>query len=300
MNRLTFLSFGGGQDSTDILYRLASDRVFYSKYVVGDLVVVMSNTGDEHPATLDHVNFIANFCKSKGIEFYFLTSDQGYHPKTWPGLIEFMKGKNAIMSKAYPKTCTDNLKIKPLYNFLDQYIGRKYYSQDVLPKISQKRFIKQFAAERGRIRVLLGIAKGEERRVSGSFPAKWMTNSLERVYPLIAEGVDRQGAQDNITAMGLPLPPPSNCMRCPFMSEIELVWLFRFYPAKYSEWVDMEKNKVKKWERLGIDPERNLGVNGRKMLPTVLDSALKNYGHWTDEQLQEYKMSHGHCVKSKF
>ncbi len=48
---LTVLAFGGGQDSTAILYRIALDKAFRSRYVKGDLLVLMSDTGNEHPHT---------------------------------------------------------------------------------------------------------------------------------------------------------------------------------------------------------------------------------------------------------
>jgi hypothetical protein len=45
---ITILSFGAGQDSTAILYRIVLDPEFRKAYVKGKLVVIMSDTGDEH------------------------------------------------------------------------------------------------------------------------------------------------------------------------------------------------------------------------------------------------------------
>ncbi|HYE69216.1 MAG TPA: hypothetical protein VEA58_11435 [Anaerovoracaceae bacterium] len=288
----------------------------------------MADTGDEHDRTYEHVKFVEQFCKSHSIDFYFITSDMGFHPKSWPDLISWMKRNSGIMSKVYPKTCTDNLKIKPIYNFLDAYIGQFYYPEIVkeefpqhwvepqdrsgsLPfskynilsipaRLSCKRFIKQFAKDHGRIRVIIGIAKGEETRLGSHFPHKWMADSLERVYPLVEIGVDRQACQDSIKAFGLPLPPPSNCKRCPFMDKIELLWMYRFDRKAFDEWVIMEQRKVDKSALMGVGVDRNFGVNGKKLLPKVIEEAVALYGHMTDDELQEYKMSHGHCVKSRY
>lgn len=38
---LTVLSFGGGQDSTAILYKIILDPAFRSKWVYGDFIVVI-------------------------------------------------------------------------------------------------------------------------------------------------------------------------------------------------------------------------------------------------------------------
>jgi hypothetical protein len=46
--------------------------------------------------------------------------------------------------------------------------------------------------------------------------------------------------------------------------------------------------------------KKNYGVYGTITLTEKLDQAKKKYGHWSDEQLWDYKMSHGHCVKSSY
>lgn len=43
-----------------------------------------------------------------------------------------------------------------------------------------------------------------------------------------------------------------------------------------------------------------MGVWGTKTLPEVLETAISKYGHFSDDELNDYKMSHGHCVKSKY
>jgi hypothetical protein len=297
---ITFFSFGGGQDSTDILYRLITDPVFHALYVKGKLIVTMSDTGDESEETYAHLAYVSELCARHGIEFHLLTSDQGYHPKSWPNLVDWMQRNRGIMSTAYPKSCTDNLKIKPLYNFLDHWIGKNIYGENLAPNVSKKRFIKRYASEHGKIRVIIGIAKGEESRVGGTFPHKWMEHAIERIYPLIEQGIDRSAIHDHIKAIGLPLPVPSKCKRCPFVNAPELVWMFRHDPISLKEWIELEKNKVEKWEALGTPREKNFGVRGKKYLPQVVEEALEKYGHWSDQQLNEYRMSHGHCIATKY
>ena len=99
-------------------------------------------------------------------------------------------------------------------------------------------------------------------------------------------------------SVGEPVPPPSNCILCPFMGEVELLWLHRFMPDHLEDWVRIEKNKMDKWAHLG--PDKNLGVWGKKTLPEVLAQAIDKHGHMSDADLEEYKMSHGHCVSSKY
>jgi hypothetical protein len=146
--------------------------------------------------------------------------------------------------------------------------------------------------------MLLGIAKGEERRVSdGEDDAPWMRDCVERVYPLIDLGMDRAQCQAHIRSLGLPVPVPSNCKLCPYRSEVELLWLYRFHPTDYQEWVDLEAAKLRRFASRG---DRNLGVFGRRSLPEVLKGAIDKYGHLSDEELEQNRMTHGHCVASKY
>ena len=305
-SKLTVLSFGGGQDSTALLYRYVYDLAFRAKYAPNDFVVIMADTGDEHPSTVAHVKSTRDFCKEHGVEFVLITSEMGFHPTSWQGLREFYRLKNTIGSKAFPKTCTDNLKLVPIYKFLGAWLSEKYGVRNV-----RKSAFKEFAEKHGEINMLIGIAKGEETRMSSETPEWivnkqgknvrpprfWMRGTVKRVYPLVDLGMDRKGCQEYIASVGKPVPTPSNCVLCPFMSEIELLWLYRFMPEDYADWVGMEANKIAANAHKG---DQNLGVWGKKLLPEKLAEAQKKFGHMTDAELQEYKMSHGHCVKSKY
>jgi hypothetical protein len=123
-----------------------------------------------------------------------------------------------------------------------------------------------------------------------------MRNNIEHVYPLIEFRRDRAAVQRTIQAYGHEVPMPSNCRFCPFQNGPELVYLERFHPEDWQEWVRLEAAKLER----SRDSPRNLGVRGAKPLPVVLEEEKRKYGHWSDEQLIDYKMSHGHCVKSKF
>lgn len=293
MAHLTVLSFGGGQDSTAILYKLIFDPRFRETYAPQDLVVLFSDTRDEHPETYQHLDYIRELCHEHDIEFAWI---KGHKTGAWgDGLRGWMQTMRGLMSKAFPKSCTDQLKIRPIYRYLETWLERSYGLQ---PR-PQKRIYYDFLHRYGKIRVILGIAAGEESRISGSSPHKWMNECLEKVYPLVELSMDRSACQRYIREIDQPLPPPSNCMLCPFMSEIELLWLYRFYPADYNDWVELEKEKLNHWAALG---DRNVGVWGKPglNLPQVLARAQQRYGNLSDVQLQDYKMSHGHCVKSKF
>jgi 3'-phosphoadenosine 5'-phosphosulfate sulfotransferase (PAPS reductase)/FAD synthetase len=293
--KLTVLSYGGGQDSTALLLKAIHDNDFISKYISGDFLVVMADTGNEHQETIEYRAEIEKLCKARGIDFMFIDLDYNYTSPSWRGgLVKFYEDGNRIGSKAYPKTCTDKLKIIPIYNFLDEYIHAKYNTA----KVGRKAAIKEFKAGGGTIDVLLGIAKGEEVRASTDeeSPHKWQRDCINKVYPLLELGMDRQACQDYIIKY-MDIPIPSNCILCPFMNDIELLHMHRFNRVWLAKWIELEAAKVAANLHMG---ERNLGVWGKTLLPAKVDEVLKKYGHMEDAELIEYKMSHGHCVKSKY
>lgn len=309
---LTILSFGAGQDSTAILYKIIHDLSFRDKYVKGSFIVVMSDTGNEHDETNIHVDFVKRLCYENHIYFRFIKADEGYHSGEWSkGLVGFYESNDRIGSKCFPKTCTDKLKISPIYNFLDDFININYnYGRIGKDLKLRKSAIKEFSLHRGKIRVLLGIAAKEERRLGDSESGpKWFRDSILKIYPLINEGWDRQACQDIITSYGYEVPLPSNCIICPFMSLQELLYLYLSNNHWFKKWVQLERNKLIRFSYNGDITKTlnskgiivdNMGVWGKKTLPEVLLEAKEKFGHMSIDELRDYKMSHGHCVKSKY
>ena len=190
MKKLTILSFGAGQDSTALFIKAAFDVSFRNQFEIEDFAVVMSDTGNEHDETYAHLVVMMKLAKKLNIPFFLLSGDldrtsrdlnmspleaidlgvvTGYHTEAWKGLEENWARLSNVGSVAYPKTCTGNLKIDPIYRFLEQYVGDRYD----LPKArkgasgrwSPKKAIPTFAEKYGKIQVMIGIARGEENRV---------------------------------------------------------------------------------------------------------------------------------------
>ena len=175
---LTVLSFGAGQDSTVIAEKLIDEPEFRAKYAPGRLLVVMSNTGDEFDETYEHVEFMEKRFANAGIEFVFITSDMGYHSDSWLDLRHFYREKGTIGSKSYPKTCSDRLKIQPIYRFLEDWLADNYGV-----KAGRKNGFKEFAARYGKINMMIGIAAGEENRAAPAeeHSAAWCGQTIKLV-----------------------------------------------------------------------------------------------------------------------
>lgn len=308
--RIVVLSFGGGQDSTALLHLYRNDENFRQKYV-GDatLIVVMSGTGDEFDLTDVHVENMRVLCQTEGIPFFHLTPDLGFHNEKAQDLISWYRRTSSCGSKAYPKSCTDKLKIVPIYNFLEHWVcttwAQTHGDADVCAAYGRKRGLIKYAEKYGKIRMMIGIAAGEERRAA-STPDKqanvpvWRRKSVETFYPLIDLGLDRAGCQKLIASYGEHVPFPSNCKRCPFLNDIELLFLARHYPEALEEWIDIEAKKQLRDEDRGTPPDKRYGVFVKTLLPQKLKEVEAKYGHMTNQELWDYRNSHGHCVASSY
>jgi len=307
---VVILSFGGGQDSTALLHLYRKDKAFRDKYVgPASFAAVYAATGDEFDLTDRHVENVQKMCDAEGIPFYHLTPDKGYHHAKSQDLISWYRGTDSCGSKAYPKSCTDKLKIVPIYNFLEQWICHTWAPMHGDSKVTEaygrKHGLKVYARRHGRIVVMLGIAAGEEKRATGKAAKArvqpvWQRDAIDKVYPLIDLGLDRAGCQKLIASYGEPVPFPSNCKRCPFLNDIELLFLARHYPEALEEWIDIEAKKLLRDEARGTDPTKRYGVFVKTLLPEKLKEVEAKFGHMTNQELWDYRNSHGHCVMSSY
>lgn len=314
-SRLTVLSFGAGQDSTALLEMYLDDPHFRQKYAPNDFLVVMSDTGDEFDQTYQHIEDTKKKCAEAGVEFVLITADMGYHSESWLSLRHFYKTKSAIGSKAFPKVCSSRLKLEPIYRFLEEWLGQRYGV-----KSGRKNGFLEFASRFGKIQMIIGIAAGEEKRMSDASlsPKRWYRDSIEHVYPLVDLGMDRSACQDLLHSKGLRVIP-SNCKACPFLSLEELEYLRRFAPESLEDWVELEANKLAKYKYKesvivtdkGGDPvigrnglpktkNQNYGVFGVTPLPSKIKEAKDRFSDWSDARIANYRYSHGHCVSTAY
>ena len=262
---LTILSYGGGQDSTALFYKYVYDADFRKKYAPGHFAVVMANTGNEFPQTIQHLKEVKKVAKKHEIPFFFL-EDYEYTSESWKGGILDKMRRNQSIIMINNKSCTVSLKILPIYKWMDEYVCKTFPELNAKKPCSNthgKKALQMFAKKYGKIKVILGIAKGEETRVAKTNEADppWMRKSIEKIYPMIDIGMDRKGAQDYIASQGHTIPPPSNCMVCPYQSNEELLFVALKYPSMFEQWVKMEKTKIDRYSKeLGVQDPNNLEI----------------------------------------
>ena len=238
---LTILSYGAGQDSTTILYKILHDPEFKERYVSGQLILVMGNTENEHPATYKHVEYTKKLCKQHNIPFFILGSK--YRSDSWKGGLEWRYDySKSFGSISFGKSsCTDQLKIQPIYKFLNDYIFETF---GIGEAGAGKKAIHAFGKKYGKFNVLIGIAKGEDDRIFyGNYRESQWKYWINNVYPLYEIGMDRSDCQNYIQSLGYDVPMPSACLMCHFSNSPELIYLERFYPETFEKWEQIEINK---------------------------------------------------------
>lgn len=201
---LTVLSHWAGQDSTALLLMMLFNEDKRRRWAPGRFVAACADTGDEHPATLDHICEIADLCRSHTVEYHHITPDKGFHTAVWQSLIHFYRSGNRIGSKSYPKSCTWNLKILVFYKFLEDKLASEYGVAH-----GKKKGLYEYVALAGqKIRVLIGVSAEEaKKRIDpGEKGPPWVVHNVERLYPLVELGMTRADCQDYIRSLGFTPP----------------------------------------------------------------------------------------------
>ena len=302
-DEVTVLSFGAGQDSTALLHRLHYDPTWRAKYAPGRLIVVISDTGDEHPETLLHVERVRAICRERGLEFTHITPDMGYHPKNWRTLMTQLYANDNLLGTGLTRSCTENLKLVPLRRYVADWLSREYGlpNQRERGKFYTGKVFRAYGEATGqRVRILIGITAGEETRMYGTVDG-WQGETMVRQYPLAYEGMDRMGCQRYCRERGEFVPPPSHCMRCHFMGPMGLLVLARKYPDKLAEWIEREAAKIaKNAAECTAKGKRNLGVFGEKLIPEMLALAeAGQYGSMSLDELEALSFNRG-CSAQRY
>jgi hypothetical protein len=233
---------------------MEGDERLTERHPAEHLLVIFSDTGDEHSKTYSHIERCEKRCDDRDdIDFVHVTPDMGYHTDAWQSLTDHYEENNTIGSKAYVKSCSSNLKIAVLYKYIDDYIGDRFGFTS-----GRKRAMYSYAEHFGKLPVMIGIAEGEESRAKGNDTGpKWMIRTVRRIYPLIEMEMGRLDCQEVIREAGREPPRPSMCRHCPFKTDLQVLLMSKRDPEGFEEWVRLERQKLEAWadhcEEKGVD-----------------------------------------------
>ncbi|MFG1594183.1 hypothetical protein [Halobacteriovorax sp. CON-3] len=305
---LAVVSHGGGQDSTYESLRIFNSDIYRNKnYRDKNLVFVFSDTGNEKHKTYQNVSRQHKMATDRGYEFHVLSEHSGYHTESWKTLLHQMF-KNSTLPMPGQKSCTDNLKVKPIYRFLNAYCRSKITGAKLefnKEEDTGKPWIQKYVELSGeKIEVFIGFSKGEEIRAhktlmyqssKGAF--NWMRDCIDFKFNLIEDDITREDCIEYFDRSGYGEVVPSNCEICPYQSQAEIAYAYRTNMSSIDLIAELEK---KKWEKdISIYGTKKNGAFSRTSgtgLADTLKVANEKYANHTDEELYELVLRHGHAI----
>jgi len=245
-NPLMVLSYGGGTQSTAMLYLVEEGKLPKPD------IVIHADTGSEMPETVAFLETARELCEKMNIPFVIVTSHLG-------SLHNYYKSKKALPMIGV-RSCTAKFKIRPQRRLVREIVGSK---RGV--KLSES---------------WLGITTDEERRSLDSEGNRKLHSDVKYMdlsYPLldIIPMSRKEVIEYNLTK-GVNVPK-SGCFLCPYAGSKHWHDLRANHPNLWNIVLDMENIKIQS------DLEKGR-KNGRGLFRTGLLSNLDNLEHKEDSK----------------
>ncbi len=172
-----------------------------------EFLMVFADTGAEYPETLEYIEY---FEEATGHPIDIVRAEI-VDGRDWSetGLYGYSWFYNMVPYRAF-RWCTDKFKIRPIAKYHERNGGEEVY---------------------------IGFDAGEYHRVKNR-----ANDYAEKLYPLIDEGIDRNGCVELIKSHGLRVPMKSGCYICPYQLNRQWNYLFRVHPELWNKAIALEKN----------------------------------------------------------
>ena len=168
--------------------------------------IVFADVGNESPETYAFLKIFKEWMKEHNLKFVTVKSHLGT-------LRDDHYKKRIIPFRAF-RSCTDKFKIIPIRKYL-----KAKYPDDT------------------HFNMYLGIDYGEKQRAKKS-----RRNYQTMTYPLVEQNIGRVGCVRIIENEGVPVPPKSGCVFCPFQPRQSWSDLLNNHPDIFDECIDFEEN----------------------------------------------------------
>ena len=215
---LRILSLGAGVQSSTLLMKIYNGVIKPVDYAI------FADTGNEPQEVYDWFEFITDKVKDKikilivnndrntGDITKDLLSSEGFHASI-PVHVKNANGKKGMTLR----TCTDRYKIQPINKKIREILGVKTLRGQL-------------------VEIVMGISLDEIQRVKRP-PNKWAINT----YPLIEQRITREMCLDYFKELGLPQPPKSACIICPYHDNTEWLRIKENNPKEFESAIEFDK-----------------------------------------------------------
>jgi hypothetical protein len=214
---LRILSLGAGVQSSTLLMKIYNGIIKPVDYAI------FADTGNEPQEVYDWFDFISKKVEDRikilivknnqntGNITEDLMSTSGFHASI-PVHVKNPNGSKGMTLR----TCTDRYKIQPINKKIREILGVKTL--------------------RGKlIEIVMGISHDEIQRVKRP-PNKWAINC----YPLVKNNITRADCIEYFKELGLPEPPKSACIICPYHDNTEWLRIKEKYPNEFAMAVNFD------------------------------------------------------------
>lgn len=241
---LCTLSLGAGTQSSALLM-LALRGELPDDYPPLD-AAIFADTGDEPQAVYDYLAILARECSRYGVPLYTVHGADGTPLSEWAtsrerkadnlGVPAFIDHGDRIgMAR---RKCTGRFKIVPIKRQVRELLGGKTHGKKALQ--------------------LIGMSFDEADRMKPSD-----VGYIEHAWPLVDMRWRRQQSIDYLHRIGMPQPPRSACVYCPYRSNAEWRWLRDNDPAGWDHAVKVDhelREANRYWEAEARRTGRKLGA----------------------------------------
>jgi len=258
--QIEYLSYGGGTPSLALIILNVQGKI---KPITGrDKVdkIIFADTGWERTDTMNQIGTIREYCQKNGFDFEIVYSEYGSLETYLYRNLTKNENKGFLPIPYHSKDkgigqrqCTNQFKIRPIHQYL-----RKTYGSPI-SRIAQ-----------------LGIHFGEWQRVKDP-KAKRDVNR----FPLVDLQLNRADCINIVKEAGLPTPPKSACVGCPYLPVTRFLELNEEHPDDFerAEKIDTLMNPQGKY------------LSSQK-IPLA---SLKNQMSFTDMTDVDYSCESGYC-----
>ena len=200
------------------------------------------------------------------------------------------------MLTAQTRACTMNLKINPIYKFVEAYV-RKEFGFQGSRKVPIKNFVKTYQTK---ITVMIGFTTQEEKRIHHHTDtcgcSLWFKESIHVIYPLISLGMNRSDIQQETIRLGHPLVIPSACDICHYQTLHQIEFFRRFDNSVLLKMEVLENNKLDKYAH----KEKNYGIFGKDKITEVVAKAKDKFADNSDQEIILMVLSHSHNICNSY
>jgi len=252
---LTYLSFGAGVQSTALLALCVLEEPGFPR---PDLVI-HAETQSELEDTDAHTDYMQAWCSECGVRMVRPTAGSlervqlGFESSRDRGFrvsIPAFTGEGGTLRRQ----CTREFKIDPIHRAVREALGARHG---------------EVIAGKKRARALIGISRDEADRMRSSGHS-WIDN----VYPLVDARMARWDCVDTIKRLGLPVPPKSSCVFCPYHSDEQWDWIKRERPQAWARAVAVDES-IRDGTRLGANEPAYLHRRKLPLAEVDFDAILK-------------------------